>query len=119
MSERNEKHETISDIVANKRREAEYIIESAEASAESGETIAGTPFTEAELNLAREDARMIRAEADRLDAARKLEFSELRNALAELVASVEVRFPAIEYAIDRKPYLDAKKILEKTKEENQ
>ena len=55
--------------------------------------------------------------ADQLDAAHKREITILRDALAEVVASIEVRFPAIEYAIDRKPYLDAKKILEQYKEE--
>ena len=55
--------------------------------------------------------------ADRLEAAHKREITILRDALAELVASIEVRFPAIEYALDRKPYLDAKKILEQYKEE--
>lgn len=55
--------------------------------------------------------------ADILDAAHKREITILRDALAELVASIEVRFPVIEYALDRKPYLDAKKILEQYKEE--
>lgn len=50
-------------------------------------------------------------------AALKREITILRDTLAEVVASIEVRFPAIEYAIDRKPYLDAKKILEQYKEE--
>ena len=35
----------------------------------------------------------------------------IREALEEVIASIEVRFPVIEYAIDKKPYLDAKKIL--------
>ena len=55
--------------------------------------------------------------ADRLEEAHKREITILLDALAEVVASIEVRFPAIEYAIDRKPYLDAKKILEQYKEE--
>lgn len=55
--------------------------------------------------------------ADQLEAAYNREITILRDALAEVVASIEVRFPAIEYAIDRKPYLDAKKILEQYKEE--
>ena len=52
---------------------------------------------------------------DRLEAAHKREITILRDALAEVVASIEVRFPVIEYALDRKPYLDAKKILEQYK----
>lgn len=59
----------------------------------------------------------VRKLLDRLDAAHKREITILRDALAEVVASIEVRFPAIEYALDRKPYLDAKKILEQYKEE--
>ena len=55
--------------------------------------------------------------ADRIEAAWKREITILRDTLAEVIASIEVRFPAIEYALDRKPYLDAKKILEKYKEE--
>lgn len=55
--------------------------------------------------------------ADRFDAAHKREITILIDTLAEVVASIEVRFPAIEYALDRKPYLDAKKILEQYKEE--
>ena len=55
--------------------------------------------------------------ADDLESAHKREITILRDALAEVVASIEVRFPAIEYALDRKPYLDAKKILEQYKEE--
>ena len=54
---------------------------------------------------------------DRLEAAHKREITILRDALAEVVESIEVRFPVIEYALDRKPYLDAKKILEQYKEE--
>ena len=61
--------------------------------------------------------KLIKAYADRLNAAHKREITILRDALAEVVASIEVRFPAIEYALDRKPYLDAKKILEQYKEE--
>ena len=34
------------------------------------------------------------------------------EALEEVLASIEVRFPVIEYAIDKKPYLDAKRVLE-------
>ena len=63
------------------------------------------------------EGAIIKDFADQLDAAHKREITILRDALAEVVASIEVRFPVIEYALDRKPYLDAKKILEQYKEE--
>ena len=37
----------------------------------------------------------------------------IREALEEVITSIEVRFPVIEYAIDKKPYLDAEKVLSK------
>ena len=74
MSERNE---TIADIVAAKRREAQRLIESAEASAMCGETMAGTPYTEEDLEFARQDAKEMLAEADRLEAAMKREAEKL------------------------------------------
>ena len=70
-------NETIADIVAAKRREAQRLIESAEASAMCGETMAGTPYTEEDLEFARQDAKEMLAEADRLEAAMKREAEKL------------------------------------------
>ena len=81
------------------------------------ELIAGMrKFTEERLMLL-DAMRRVGNFADDLESAHKREITILRDALAEVVASIEVRFPAIEYALDRKPYLDAKKILEQYKEE--
>ena len=71
-----------------------------------------------EFGLLTVEGRIMKTYADDLESAHKREITILRDALAEVVASIEVRFPVIEYALDRKPYLDAKKILEQTKEEN-
>ena len=85
-------NETITDIVAAIRRKAQYLIESAEASARCGETMAGTPYTEENLEFARQDAKEMLAEADRLEAAMKREVenakalgnaAKLREALEE------------------------------------
>ena len=80
-------HETVADITAEMRRNFAD----------------GNPYYAAGL-------------PDRLEAAHRRETTILIDALAEVVASIEVRFPVIEYALDRKPYLDAKKILEQYKE---
>ena len=66
-----DKQETLADIIAEKRREADYIEESARGHAKAGETMSGTPFTEEDLEFAIDDANKIRKEADRLEAARK------------------------------------------------
>lgn len=77
-------NKTITDIVAEKRHEAKYLIESAEASAQCGETMAGTPYTEENLEFARQDAKEMLAEADRLEAAMKREVDALHAQIEDL-----------------------------------
>lgn len=89
-----ETHETIADIIAEMRRRIAVKMSDAWYTQEEWRNL-----------------------CDRLEAAHRREITILRDTLAELVASIEVRFPAIEYALDRKPYLDAKNILEQYKEE--
>lgn len=73
----NEKHETVTGIVAKMRREADYIVASAEASVRDGETMAGTPYSSADFDAALDRAMTIRSEADRLEAAHKRELESI------------------------------------------
>lgn len=66
-------NETITDIVKRTRAEADYIEKSARGSLKAGETLAGTPFTESDLESALGLAETKRKEADRLEAALKHE----------------------------------------------
>ena len=93
-----DKQETTADVIAAMRDEA------ARADMEQDYSI-------------NDAAEMMREFAWRFEEAHKREITILIDTLAEVVTSIEVRFPAIEYALDRKPYLDAKKICEQYKEE--
>lgn len=95
--------ETVADIIVEERFHGQQNIEAEKDKPEYG--------------ILTMEGRITQNYADRLEAAHKREITILRDALAEVVASIEVRFPVIEYALDRKPYLDAKKILEQYKEE--
>ena len=65
--------ETIVDIIAEKRREADYIEETARGSLKAGENYDGIAYTESDLESALDLADTKRKEADRLDAAHKRE----------------------------------------------
>lgn len=74
---------TVTDIIVAKRREANFIVQSAEAYAKAGETSAGTPYDECDLERDRGHADEIRKEADCLEAALKHELAAAEaNALA-------------------------------------
>jgi len=73
--------ETVTDIVAKMRREADRIVASAEASVRDGETMAGTPYSSAEFEAALDRAMTIRSEADRLEAALKRELATTKESL--------------------------------------
>ena len=136
-------HETVADIIAEMRgirvrefqdfadrleaaykRDHEYPkAQSLDADKLTGKNISGlvTDLRQiAKYHYARGNivqGQFARVMADRIEAAHRREITILLDTLAEVVASIEVRFPVIEYALDRKPYLDAKKILEQYKEE--
>ena len=65
--------ETVTYIIAAKRREADFIEQSAKTFAKAGETTAGAPYDEHDLEQDCERANEIRREADRLEAALKRE----------------------------------------------
>ena len=69
-------NETIADIIAKKRREADYIEETARGSLKAGENYDGIAYTESDLESALDLADTKRKEADRLDAAHKRELSK-------------------------------------------
>ncbi len=73
MSKTPETKELVTDIIAGMRSEADYIEQSAKGSLKVGRTMAGTPFTEGDLEHALDHATRIRREADRLEAALKRE----------------------------------------------
>lgn len=77
-----DKQETIADIIAEKRREANFIVQSAEAYAKAGETSVGTPYDECDLERDRGHADEIRREADRLEAAHRRELATLNLAVS-------------------------------------
>ena len=63
--------ETIVDIIAEKRREADYIEETARGSLKAGENYDGIAYTESDLESALDLVESKRKEADRLEAAYK------------------------------------------------
>ena len=89
-----ETQETIADIIAEKRREADYIEETARGSLKAGENYDGIAYTESDLESALDLADTKRKEADRLEAAHKRECGDaakLREALEYMFILIDGR----------------------------
>ena len=66
-------NKTVTDVIRDIRSEADYIEKSARGSLKAGENLAGTPFTESDLESALDLAETKRKEADSLEVALKRE----------------------------------------------
>ena len=85
--------ETIVDIIAEKRREADYIEETARGSLKAGENYDGIAYTESDLESALDLADTKRKEADRLKAALRRERGDCAKLRESVKAVVDVGYP--------------------------
>ena len=89
--------ETITDIIAAKRSEADSIEQSARGSFKVGYSWDDMPFTEVDLERELDNAARIRKEADRLEAALKRELESMSGNAAKLREAIEAVLLAFNY----------------------
>lgn len=80
-------NETIADIIAEKRREADYIEETARGLLKAGENYDGIAYTESDLESALDLAETKRKKADRLEAALRRELETKDSVIQTLSAA--------------------------------